>query len=147
MQGGRSGEREQLLTGTNPVFDFTYGTTFPWPGAADGNGPSLEPISYNISLNISTNWRASSLSGGSPGKKNPPPAMRVMNIVRDGTSLRFSFPGTAGAGYVILSADSLSAAQWQPVMNIDALTEDRAVDVSLDVDQNTGTKFFRVSSQ
>ena len=49
------------------IVSFTYGDGSPWPAASDGDGPSLEIIDPRADHTNPANWRASALSGGSPG--------------------------------------------------------------------------------
>jgi parallel beta-helix repeat protein len=54
----------------NLVNAFRYGNKAPWPTAPDGNGSSLElinPGDYNF---VVSNWNASKITGGTPGKIN-----------------------------------------------------------------------------
>jgi hypothetical protein len=65
-----SGERLELL-GANgqPIFDFRYTDTPPWPTAADGFGASLvlrEPFAAPDHA-LAENWQASATGGGAPG--------------------------------------------------------------------------------
>jgi hypothetical protein len=70
-----SGERLFLIDALSmPIRDFTYGETFPWPAAADGDGPSLillDPAS-NPDHGNPTNWTVSALPGGLPGGSPSP---------------------------------------------------------------------------
>lgn len=49
------------------IQQFTYDDQDGWPEAADGQGPSLEVIDPQGDYNDPNNWRASGLTGGSPG--------------------------------------------------------------------------------
>lgn len=71
FQGSLNNDGENIVlndpTG-NPIHDFDYSNLAPWPLAADGFGPSMEPISTAPNLyGNGTNWRASQEIGGSPG--------------------------------------------------------------------------------
>ncbi|MDA7888600.1 hypothetical protein N9A86_04405, partial [Akkermansiaceae bacterium] len=50
------------------IFDFTYGDTSGWTTFPDGSGPSLTLIGPSTLPDLSdpTNWRSSSLAGGTP---------------------------------------------------------------------------------
>jgi hypothetical protein len=64
------GEQLQLVDASGAVIrDFTYDNNFPWPDAADGDGPSLVLIRPETNPNhtLAQNWRASSAAGGNPG--------------------------------------------------------------------------------
>lgn len=72
------GETIKLEDASNSTIkEFTYNDAFPWPRSADGQGASLvliQPTS-NPDPDIAANWRASSLSGGTPGNTPAPPAL------------------------------------------------------------------------
>ena len=64
------GERLQLVAADNSIIrDFIFGDAWPWPAAADGEGPSLvlSGPSGNPDPANAFNWTASALSGGTPG--------------------------------------------------------------------------------
>jgi hypothetical protein len=64
-----TGENVALVHATGaPIFSFNYGTQAPWPASPDGAGFSLVPINpnFNPDPDNPTNWRASSVIGGSP---------------------------------------------------------------------------------
>jgi hypothetical protein len=54
------------------VLAFAYSDDPPWPGAADGEGPSLEIIDTEGDYSDPANWRASAVAGGTPGAENSP---------------------------------------------------------------------------
>ena len=68
-----SGERITLYNSSGTLLrDFTYDDAEPWPRSPDGAGPSLvlsSPL-LNPDPNIAANWRASYVSGGTPGGKD-----------------------------------------------------------------------------
>ncbi len=77
-----SGERITLVHAAGSTLaSVLYGDTPPWPISADGLGFSLVPGSPNLQPDPDSpaNWRASSLSGGSPGKDDP--ALNIPQIV------------------------------------------------------------------
>ena len=47
--------------------EFIYSDSSPWPGGADGSGPSLEIVDPMGDPTNPANWRASLYDGGSPG--------------------------------------------------------------------------------
>ncbi len=55
------------------VEDVPYTSSPPWPIAPAGLGPSLERIVPTLVGNVPTNWRASSVSGPTPGRVNTCP--------------------------------------------------------------------------
>ncbi len=54
----------------HPVDVAPYDTATPWPGEADGFGPSLERCAPGVDAAYITNWRASRVFGGTPGRRN-----------------------------------------------------------------------------
>ncbi|WP_442484295.1 CotH kinase family protein [Aeoliella sp. SH292] len=63
-----SGEEIELEAGDDSIIDAVdYSDDSPWPEAADGDGPSLELISYTSDPNLGQSWRASSADHGTPG--------------------------------------------------------------------------------
>lgn len=57
-------------TAGNLIRSFTYDDASPWPTEPDGTGPSMVLIDpWNVpDHNVGTNWRASHVPGGQPGK-------------------------------------------------------------------------------
>ncbi len=65
------GETLTLLDSAHAVMDkVTYDDDPPWPGSADGTGPSLELIDATRDNNRVGNWAASVGAGGTPGAAN-----------------------------------------------------------------------------
>ena len=63
------GESVGLYTATGVLIEgFTYDDEPPWPTSPDGTGPSLEIKDPLGDHNDAANWRASRVSGGSPGE-------------------------------------------------------------------------------
>ena len=68
-----SGEQVTLLgPAGEELQDFAYSDLSPWPGAADGNGASLEIVDPLGDPESPANWRASLSVGGSPGSEGLP---------------------------------------------------------------------------
>ena len=66
-----SGETIALYDNKNNMIDSVrYLDKYPWPISADGDGSSLELSDPNMDNSVATNWRASSVIGGSPGMRN-----------------------------------------------------------------------------
>jgi len=61
------GERVVVSDGPATLWDFTYGSTGPWPGRADEKGSTLVPLDPTGDLNDPDNWFSSREYGGSPG--------------------------------------------------------------------------------
>ena len=68
-----SSENLRVKDGTGAVIvEFTFADTAPWPVAADGQGPALvlvNPLS-NPAHGVGTNWQASKVPGGMPGRED-----------------------------------------------------------------------------
>jgi hypothetical protein len=76
FDGGLSNSGQQvalLNTGGEIVDSVNYLSNDGWPTAADGNGPSLEIINPMGNPDDPTNWQASAVNGGTPGKPNSTP--------------------------------------------------------------------------
>jgi hypothetical protein len=68
------GERVVLRAADGSVIhDFQYADQLPWPAEADGQGPSLEVVDPRGDYNDPASWRASRVSGGTPGRGSDPP--------------------------------------------------------------------------
>ena len=81
-----NGETLQLLDGLgNPLAEFSYGDSDPWPSLADGDGATLElvdPFSTpSEQFGKYYRWRASTELGGSPGATGVGPVGVVINEV------------------------------------------------------------------
>ncbi|WP_197527771.1 lamin tail domain-containing protein [Posidoniimonas polymericola] len=58
--GGLSNGGERIAIANSSGFlidEVEYGTTFPWPIAADGEGPSMELVNPALDNNLGSNWR------------------------------------------------------------------------------------------
>ena len=78
-----SGERISLTARNGAtLFAFTYHDNAGWPQAANGSGPSLEPINPAGPLNDPANWTASTSTIGTPGTYAAPqlPTIRLNEI-------------------------------------------------------------------
>ena len=65
------GERVKLSFGAgDPIIDFSYDDSAPWPVEADGGGVSLNFIGglENLDFNSNNSWVSSSAKNGTPGK-------------------------------------------------------------------------------
>ena len=69
ISGG--GETIQLIAadGVTIVDEVTYDDASPWPGAPDGNGPSLELINPALDNDVATSW-VTSVGDPTPGAQN-----------------------------------------------------------------------------
>jgi hypothetical protein len=141
-----AGERIKLVDGQGALLlDFTYGTRPPWPRTPDGQGPSLEVVNPKANLNSPANWRASGITGGSPGAPNPPAQIALQVVGLEGQKLRLRFPGIAGLAYTLYVRDSLSSGSWQIISQGPPLGSDQPVEIDVDIAPNEATRFYRVS--
>jgi hypothetical protein len=68
---GNTGELVQLLDPNGLVVDeVTYSDSGAWPIEADGTGPSLELINYDLDNNDGASWCANGPVNGTPGAQN-----------------------------------------------------------------------------
>ena len=91
ISGG--GETIQLIAadGVTALDEVTYDDSSPWPGAPDGNGPSLELVNPSFDNSVASNWGVST-PGPTPGAQNSifaeEPAADITDItVTPGTPL------------------------------------------------------------
>ncbi len=78
FDGGLSNNGQQiaLVNPTGEIVDsVNYLSNNGWPTAPDGNGPSLEIINPMGNPDDPTNWQASAVNGGTPGKANSAPVL------------------------------------------------------------------------
>ena len=64
------GENIRLYNASNILVDEVTFFSNCWPSAADGNGPSLELINYNLDNNQAQSYCAAGLVNGTPGSAN-----------------------------------------------------------------------------
>lgn len=68
------------------VEKLDYNDKFPWPQGADGYGPSIERIAWDLPVDDFHSWRASMYDNGTPGAQNsvvgvpPRPMIRAYEI-------------------------------------------------------------------
>src|SRR5204863_7774286 len=91
----------------NIIFEITYGTATPWPAEADGGGPSLELQNLSGDRSAPDHWRASTVSGGSPGLPVSIEGTAVSRVSLQGNQLRLSIPAEAGRSYHVFATESL----------------------------------------
>lgn len=79
------------------VLSFKYGTTYPWPVAADGAGHSLALAKLGGDPEEAGSWAASAAIGGSPGRAEPvqtaPTSTSTATLLNIGSPGRY-FKGT-----------------------------------------------------
>src|SRR4030095_9139997 len=63
------------------ILSITYNDRAPWPLAADGHGFSLVPrTGHPINSDLGIHWRASGLTGGSPGADDPESSVPIVLV-------------------------------------------------------------------
>ncbi len=76
-----SGERLALVSRSGAaLFAFEFSDKDGWPRAADGGGPSLEPIDPTAPLDDAANWSASPRAGGTPGAFSRAPSAATVQL-------------------------------------------------------------------
>ena len=120
-----------------PIRTFTYNDKEPWPEGADGDGFSLELISPESKPdhNEATNWKLSSVLGGSPGESGTvvekdtdedgwfdateiffgsspteagsSPRFELKSNLLENGQVQFMFPAELGSQYVIQTSKDL----------------------------------------
>lgn len=98
-----AGEQIVLARLGTAIRDFAYSDDPPWPTTPDGTGPSLvlrEPLT-NPDHNLATSWRASSVTGGTPGTGEGPAPQSIeftppVSWPLDGPPLELAATATSG---------------------------------------------------
>jgi hypothetical protein len=92
---GNAGDAVRLFNSSGVLHDIvTYADGGDWPGAADGNGPSLELMNPAFDNALPSSWRSSSVDGGTPGHINSVHTGDAAPVCRDGKRL-VDLPATA----------------------------------------------------
>ncbi len=100
----------RAASGSTNELSFKYSAAAPWPTAPDGGGNSLVPSEGGpADPNDPAHWRASTLSGGSPGRADSPPTIRLVTASPkpDGIEIVYEMP--AGAMVQIERSTDLKA--------------------------------------
>jgi hypothetical protein len=94
-----------LLNSLGDVVDFVeYDDDLPWPTAADGDGPSLELVSYNFDNNLGENWRANLTQVGNTDVfANPGVALNITTPVVSFAEAATVVPESAGTVEIMLT--------------------------------------------
>ena len=164
-----AGEAVMMLdAGGNPIHDFAYGVAEPWPVAPRGGGPSLEVISTDGDYSSPLNWRASAVSGGTPGfaAREPDPTVDTDGDGQtdaaealfgtnpdDQTSLatvtvlgpgQFSFPSVTGHQYALQTSTDLTSGTWTTLLTTTA--ESSVTTVADPTDGVFTVRFYRIQA-
>ncbi|MBI5325801.1 MAG: CotH kinase family protein [Ignavibacteriae bacterium] len=66
-----AGDLLRLFNQAGEIVDsLTYDDKLPWPEEPDGNGPTLELISFLLDNSLPQSWKASATAHGTPGEQN-----------------------------------------------------------------------------
>jgi len=114
-----TGDYIKLYTSANVVVDqVSYFPTPPWPAAADGNGPSLELINYNIDNSQVSSWCTGSQNNGTPGVQNScyTPLAGCMDLTASNYN---SLAQISDGSCVYLGCTYPAATNYNPIANQD----------------------------
>jgi len=123
---GNNGDRLTLVDRAGvTIADFSYDDSRPWPGEADGTGPSLTLIQPAIDAQTGNpaRWRPSRLEGGSPGTSDALAAAGYSSLVEYATVEAPAIQQSAD-GLEVVWVERLGADQAVVVPEVsDSLTE------------------------
>ena len=142
-QLSNGGERIVLLDGAGRIIEqIQFDDEDGWPEEPDGEGSSLERISF-VESGLSS-WRSSHVFGGSPGTVTllsvQPANIEVVNQ----STVRISFDAQPGATYDLLSAEDINEPEWKRLFHWDPVEE--ALTQHIDLDTHGAQRFFRIES-
>ncbi|MDP6687830.1 MAG: CotH kinase family protein [Acidobacteriota bacterium] len=137
-----SGEEISLLDPDGQVvYTVNYSTEDPWPSAADGGGSSLELLSGRISERDPGNWRASLVTGGTPGDI----LFTEINRTDDGR-VAIQFLALPGNSYSLHSSDDVASGDWKKLEVNEFVTDTKVVKFVVSPEEGSRQRFYRVSS-
>ncbi len=134
------GEEIALLDASGQrISSVRYGSEAPWPEEADGLGSSLERISLFNPEQDPANWRASLVSGGTPGD------VLITEIGRTGDGrISIRFLALPGNSYSLHATRNLGNGHWEKLENNAFVTEQKVVEFLIWPDALH--QFYRVAS-
>ncbi|MDP6752151.1 MAG: CotH kinase family protein [Verrucomicrobiota bacterium] len=138
-----SGEEIRLLDPDDQVlYMVNYSRESPWPSAADGGGSSLELVSAHTSERDPANWRASLVTGGTPGD------ILFTEIRRNsaGNRVVIQFLGLPGNAYSLHSSDDVASGDWKKLEVNEFVTDTKVVKFVVSPEEGSRQRFYRVSS-
>ena len=125
------------------VFEFKYPTTgFPW---AEGAGNSLETVSADADLDLSSSWRASHTSGGTPGNTPWPATVEAWSY--SGEELLIHCRVEGGRSYQLEFTPGLQTPVWVGLGSAQRGTEQEVLKFSAPMPLPAGSGFLRVQPQ
>ena len=138
-----SGEELRLLDPDGQIiFSVNYSPDSPWPSEADGGGSSLEFVSQLASERDPSNWRASLVSGGTPGDI----LFLSTQLSLTGGRMAIRFLGLPGNTYSLHTSDDLGSGKWRKLEVNEFVTEMKVVEFVVSPDNGEGQQFYRVST-
>jgi hypothetical protein len=141
-----SGEPIQLVDFFGAIIhEFTYDDAAPWPAPADGQGRSLEVLDPGGNYSDWTNWRASAVSGGTPGRDYAVLPL-FMAIRYDGTQIEVSFEAVAGQGYTVYWSESLPTTQWSTLTTMAPGASTRIETVRDELPIQSSQRYYKLST-
>ena len=138
-----AGERVAVVDATGrSLIAFTFGTSAPWPGSADGTGPSLTLRDLGGDPSSAENWVAS-VGGGTPGWGGPWGALRIEYVRRGSAGLTLGFTARAGKAYVVMVRHDWTES-WSTRSTIPAEAAAGLRELELDWDPGEFSAFFQL---
>lgn len=141
------GEWLRLADASGVIIDeVRYGDSGSWPESADGNGSSLERLSFQSQANNPLNWQASLAWGGTPGNVAEVSPRLEIGVNRDGTlDLRTTIPG--GQVYQLQARESLTDGGWTIVRSLPLAASPRVEHLTEAVRVGSPGRFYRLAPQ
>ncbi len=139
-----SGEELSLIDPDGQVvYSVNYSRDSPWPSEASGGGSSLELTELSTaSERDPTNWRASLMTGGTPGDVLVTEVSRTNN---DGQVV-IRFLGLPGESYSLHTNNDLGLGEWHKLDINEFVVEAKIVEFVVSPKPGDGHQFYRVSS-
>ena len=141
------GEWLRLADAFGTVIDeVRYSDSGGWPESADGLGNSLERLSFQSPANSALNWKASSVSGGSPGVGSEITPQLEIGMNRDGTlDLRAVVPG--GKIYQLQSRARLDVGSWRVLRSLPVAANARVEHLTETPPAGLDSQFYRLVAE
>jgi hypothetical protein len=142
-----SGEWLRLADSFGTVIDeVRYGDSGEWPESADGQGKSLERLSFQGSANSALNWQASSGQGGTPGTASDITPQLEIGVNNDGTlDLRAVVPG--GKPHQLQSRARLDTGSWSALRSLPAAANARVEHLTETPPAGSASQFYRLVAE
>ena len=126
------------------IEEFAYGDSGAWPSSADGDGSSLERISFVGTAGNADAWQASTDWGGSPaGPVRISTRLEAQLTTADSIDLRLVIP--SGAAYQLEYRDRLDTGAWQSMALIPSSTTPRVEHRIDSIGSATRSRYYRLT--